>query len=83
MTTDNVGSLVPSVHQINHLELLTMSVDLDAELNAFKAMIVTLKDDIIRQRDAVSISSINTFFGNYSCQFFERYSLFESPLRTH
>ena len=60
MTTDKVGTLVPSVHQINHLELLTMSVDLNAELNAFRAMIVTLKDDIIRQRDAVSISSINT-----------------------
>ena len=44
---------------MNHLELLTMSVDLNAELNAFRAMIVTLKDDIIRQRDAVSISSIN------------------------
>ena len=38
-----------------------MSVDLNAELNAFRAMIVTLKDDIIRQRDAVSISSINTY----------------------
>ena len=37
-----------------------MSVDLNAELNAFRAMIVTLKDDIIRQRDAVSASSINT-----------------------
>ena len=52
MTTDHVGSLVPSVHRINHLELLTMSVDLNAELNAFRATIVTLKDDIIRQRDA-------------------------------
>ena len=60
MTTDKVGTLVPSVHQINHLELLTMSIDLNVELNAFRAMIVTLKDDIIRQRDAVSISSINT-----------------------
>jgi hypothetical protein len=60
VTTDKVGTLVPSVHQINHLELLTMSIDLNAELNAFRAMIVTLTDDIIRQRDAVSISSINT-----------------------
>ena len=37
-----------------------MFVDLNAELCAFKAVIVTLKDDIIRQRDAVSISSTNT-----------------------
>jgi hypothetical protein len=64
VTTDKVGTLVPSVHQINHLELLTMSVDLNAELNAFRAMIVSLKDDIIRQRDAVSISSINTVMGS-------------------
>ena len=41
-----------------------MSVDLNAELNAFRAMIVTLKDDIIRQRDAVSASSINTVMGS-------------------
>ena len=41
-----------------------MSIDLNAELNAFRAMIVTLKDDIIRQRDAVSISSINTVMGS-------------------
>ena len=57
----SVASLVPWVHQINHLELLTMSVDLNAELNAIRTMIVTLKDDIIRQRDAVSISSVNTY----------------------
>ena len=60
MTTDDVGSLVPSVHQIIHLELLTMTVDLNAELNVFRTMIVILKDDMIRQRDAVSISAINT-----------------------
>jgi hypothetical protein len=41
-----------------------MSIDLNAELNAFRTMIVTLKDDIIRQRDAVSISSINTVMGS-------------------
>ena len=41
-----------------------MSVDLNAELNDFRAMIVTLKDDIIRQRDAVSASSINTVMGS-------------------
>ena len=37
-----------------------MSIDLNAELNEFKAMVVTLKDDILRQRDAVSVSTINT-----------------------
>ena len=55
-----VGTLVPLVHQINHLERLTMSVDLNSELNVIRAMIVTLKDDTIRQRDAVSNSFINT-----------------------
>ena len=37
-----------------------MSIDLNAELNEFKAMVVTLKDDILRQRDAVNVSTINT-----------------------
>ena len=41
-----------------------MSVDLNAELNAVRAMIVILKGDIIPQRDAVSISSINTVMGS-------------------
>ena len=41
-----------------------MSIDLHAELNEFQAMVVTLKDDILRQRDAVSVSTINTVMGS-------------------
>ena len=41
-----------------------MSIDLNAELNEFKAMVVNLKDDILRQRDAVNVSTINTVMGS-------------------
>ena len=37
-----------------------MSIDLHAELNEFKAMVVTLMDDILRERGAVDVSTINT-----------------------
>ena len=35
-----------------------MSINLNVELNAFRAMIVTLKDDIILQRDALVMALV-------------------------